>query len=127
MTNTLESLAKTVYTSAALNNDFYDLWTSQPLKPSQIAIFARNYGEFNRSFPEVLSVMISSTRDIEARTEYAKTLFSEMGYGRADKEHSILFDSWLLALGTKLGESNLLRSEERRVGKECVSTCRSRW
>src|SRR3546814_14534927 len=22
---------------------------------------------------------------------------------------------------------NLLRSEERRVGKECVSTCRSRW
>src|SRR3546814_8644830 len=23
--------------------------------------------------------------------------------------------------------SNALRSEERRVGKECVSTCRSRW
>src|SRR3546814_12341117 len=22
---------------------------------------------------------------------------------------------------------NLIRSEERRVGKECVSTCRSRW
>src|SRR3546814_8452598 len=27
----------------------------------------------------------------------------------------------LLALGTSM------RSEERRVGKECVSTCRSRW
>src|SRR3546814_5050825 len=26
-----------------------------------------------------------------------------------------------------LGESDLVRSEERRVGKECVSTCRSRW
>ena len=26
------------------------------------------------------------------------------------------------------GESDIsLRSEERRVGKECVSTCRSRW
>src|SRR3546814_11674392 len=24
-------------------------------------------------------------------------------------------------------ERRLLRSEERRVGKECVSTCRSRW
>src|SRR3546814_6854818 len=24
-------------------------------------------------------------------------------------------------------EGKLLRSEERRVGKECVSTCRSRW
>src|SRR3546814_17628744 len=25
------------------------------------------------------------------------------------------------------GEVRALRSEERRVGKECVSTCRSRW
>src|SRR3546814_15280731 len=24
-------------------------------------------------------------------------------------------------------ETDVLRSEERRVGKECVSTCRSRW
>src|SRR3546814_578240 len=27
----------------------------------------------------------------------------------------------------KKGVSHLFRSEERRVGKECVSTCRSRW
>src|SRR3546814_12197915 len=26
-----------------------------------------------------------------------------------------------------LGTLTFLRSEERRVGKECVSTCRSRW
>src|SRR3546814_19307787 len=26
-----------------------------------------------------------------------------------------------------LGDRSLRRSEERRVGKECVSTCRSRW
>src|SRR3546814_10978996 len=26
-----------------------------------------------------------------------------------------------------LGPGNQCRSEERRVGKECVSTCRSRW
>src|SRR3546814_10063797 len=25
------------------------------------------------------------------------------------------------------GENRPIRSEERRVGKECVSTCRSRW
>src|SRR3546814_11880300 len=27
----------------------------------------------------------------------------------------------------QVGTPNDLRSEERRVGKECVSTCRSRW
>src|SRR3546814_2413111 len=28
---------------------------------------------------------------------------------------------------SKMGISTYMRSEERRVGKECVSTCRSRW
>src|SRR3546814_10934904 len=31
------------------------------------------------------------------------------------------FQSWLLE------SVSIIRSEERRVGKECVSTCRSRW
>src|SRR3546814_19479851 len=32
-----------------------------------------------------------------------------------------------LSLWTPRNISSLVRSEERRVGKECVSTCRSRW
>src|SRR3546814_19065079 len=32
-----------------------------------------------------------------------------------------------LRLDRTLAEVGLERSEERRVGKECVSTCRSRW
>src|SRR3546814_6811050 len=45
---------------------------------------------------------------------------------------SELRDPQTLAERTKEGHRNLLvtigiRSEERRVGKECVSTCRSRW
>ena len=38
-----------------------------------------------------------------------------------------LYEAALLALGGTLGATVLVRSEERRVGKECVSTCRSRW
>src|SRR3546814_10405590 len=33
----------------------------------------------------------------------------------------------LLVRVTAVGADSFLRSEERRVGKECVSTCRSRW
>src|SRR3546814_16889635 len=29
--------------------------------------------------------------------------------------------------GACIASRNVIRSEERRVGKECVSTCRSRW
>src|SRR3546814_17534716 len=33
----------------------------------------------------------------------------------------------LAALGRQASLAEVDRSEERRVGKECVSTCRSRW
>src|SRR3546814_5465377 len=32
-----------------------------------------------------------------------------------------------LGLTPEQVQANMVRSEERRVGKECVSTCRSRW
>src|SRR3546814_17143832 len=36
------------------------------------------------------------------------------------------FNNWLV-VGQRAPPSLDTRSEERRVGKECVSTCRSRW
>src|SRR3546814_14607669 len=43
----------------------------------------------------------------------------------------ICFAAWLQRVQRDIGEhepvSTQWRSEERRVGKECVSTCRSRW
>src|SRR3546814_7983754 len=47
-----------------------------------------------------------------------RTLGSPVSGGRA---------SPLKESSTTLTSPNLTRSEERRVGKECVSTCRSRW
>src|SRR3546814_11124320 len=40
-----------------------------------------------------------------------------------DGSEDTLIDQWLL----DYAERETTRSEERRVGKECVSTCRSRW
>src|SRR3546814_18634475 len=38
------------------------------------------------------------------------------------------FDIWGYKAGLEaMGDRVAVRSEERRVGKECVSTCRSRW
>src|SRR3546814_18354804 len=36
-------------------------------------------------------------------------------------------DEFSVGAASRRKEALLLRSEERRVGKECVSTCRSRW
>src|SRR3546814_3438974 len=39
----------------------------------------------------------------------------------------LCFDLEAAAIGRFLSAAVRMRSEERRVGKECVSTCRSRW
>src|SRR3546814_9212757 len=48
----------------------------------------------------------------------AITIASELGY---------IADTEVMAAGFGPGLCSISRSEERRVGKECVSTCRSRW
>src|SRR3546814_14505186 len=45
-----------------------------------------------------------------------------------DQRHQIHAESVLqLGVLVQIIKNDLGRSEERRVGKECVSTCRSRW
>src|SRR3546814_14859299 len=48
---------------------------------------------------------------------------------QAPKGYSYEAESQSMWIWRELGESGIIaaRSEERRVGKECVSTCRSRW
>src|SRR3546814_4350794 len=52
-------------------------------------------------------------------------LSQSMGKKYALENDHIFPFSKLKAAG--YGTDNRIRSEERRVGKECVSTCRSRW
>src|SRR3546814_18074433 len=56
-----------------------------------------------------------------AGSTHADEHFDEVGTRNAEERH-------LGFAGDGLGQQRLAgRSEERRVGKECVSTCRSRW
>src|SRR3546814_1831644 len=63
--------------------------------------------------------------------DYNKTLISKGGGVFPRSQKSIpLTPEVQAALGLSVSEiepTALIRSEERRVGKECVSTCRSRW
>src|SRR3546814_19781886 len=40
---------------------------------------------------------------------------------------TVIFGTFAEALAEGRGRAQAARSEERRVGNECVSTCRSRW
>src|SRR3546814_14270279 len=91
--------------------------------------------------PEVLQKCLPGCVKVERRTptEYALSLHASVGGVEAGYEGEVLLSELnpphscslafegkshtpCLAIGTAQ-----IRSEERRVGKECVSTCRSRW
>src|SRR3546814_20235669 len=64
---------------------------------------------------QTCALPISSTPSEPGNTEVARSM-RELAAKKALDENEC-----------RHGEDRRARSEERRVGKECVSTCRSRW
>src|SRR3546814_4915307 len=65
---------------------------------------------------QTCALPILATRTISSNRVTEKAIFGEASFD--------IVDTLTLTVGGRLFE---YRSEERRVGKECVSTCRSRW
>src|SRR3546814_16649203 len=85
---------------------------------------------FRSDAPVLLDIGIAD--DLGGLVDIAKNL----GLGVGNGEHEARFDKMIGHAGSWRKEglgppgfpaSATRRSEERRVGKECVSTCRSRW
>src|SRR3546814_12499277 len=51
----------------------------------------------------------------------------EFGADRAVEREAFVHPSRYVTAAGRAAQAAVGRSEERRVGKECVSTCRSRW
>src|SRR3546814_8248223 len=64
-------------------------------------------------------------REIESRSHRDLSALSEEQAPREVRPLIHAMNDLLARLGTAISAQQ--RSEERRVGKECVSTCRSRW
>ncbi|MCD6045066.1 MAG: hypothetical protein K0R48_229 [Gammaproteobacteria bacterium] len=96
-------LVNTIKSHQSVNNQFYDIWMNEELSAQGISIFARNYWEWAYQFPIILAGLIARTENIAARTEYTKTLFSEMGDGDVNRVHSTLFEVFHDCLTTQMG------------------------
>jgi pyrroloquinoline quinone (PQQ) biosynthesis protein C len=108
VTSSLEKLLQEITSQPALENDFYRRWMSGSFSIEELEVFARNYAAWVKSFPDALATLVSTTDDLDAKGEYVKTLYSEMGYGNSSKAHSMLLDHFFEELANKLGESGRL-------------------
>lgn len=107
----LQGLTDNISRSQAVNNLFFDTWTTKQLTMDKFAIFARNYWEWTFCFPEVVAAIISNTKDVKTRIEYTKILFSEMGYGDQRAVHSTLFENFCNELAKQAGCPGFLNIE----------------
>jgi len=106
--NALTQLLREITSQSALENDFYRRWISGSFSIEELELFARNYEAWVKSFPDALAILVGATDDLDAKGEYVKTLYSEMGYGNASKAHSVLLDHFFEELARRLGESGRL-------------------
>ena len=107
----LQLLLQQITTHPALDNAFYREWMSRGMAIEELELVARNYGAWVKSFPDALAILVLSTSDLEAKAEYVKTLYSEMGYGHTSKAHSALLDEFFKGLAGKLGAGSRLDRE----------------
>lgn len=125
MTDTLESTLSNITSTPALENDFYREWSSRCFNIGELQVFARNYGAWVRSFPDALAILLVTTGDLEAKTEYVKTLYSEMGYGNSEKVHSVLLSNFFKELARQMGEESKLDLELSRASTELLPSTRA--
>src|ERR1041384_870385 len=108
MENALAQLLEKITSQPALENDFYRSWIAGSFSIEELEVFARNYEAWVKSFPDALATLVGVTDDLDAKGEYVKTLYSEMGYGNSSKAHSVLLDHFFEELANKLGENGRL-------------------
>ena len=125
MTGSLEAMLAQITSNPAVDNVFYGEWASRQFNIEELQIFARNYGAWVKSFPDALAVLLATTHDIEAKTEYAKTLYSEMGYGNPTKVHSVLLDGFLAELARRMGHEHKLDRQVLNKNIELLPTTRA--
>src|SRR3546814_14771019 len=80
------------------------------------------YAVFNLGHPQLAIVYGLRARQAPDQSVAQARLLGGVQLGRPGLGQDIRVDIALFAIVI-----NISRSEERRVGKECVSTCRSRW
>lgn len=100
----IEALARTVFDHGALSNPFYQRWLSTPMKFHEVEIFARNYWARTCRTAMMVALSLLRAKQLSARVEIVKNLYSELGCGDPAKAHSVLLQNYLLDLLSRLAK-----------------------
>src|SRR3546814_14937247 len=69
----------------------------------------------------------SARRDSLAHRLHQRLIIMQIMLRHQHRTQHLARADEMMQIGARPGRADRARSDERRVGKECVSTCRSRW
>src|SRR3546814_11586598 len=103
-------------------------WSSDVCSSDLFGLALGSYAHFTSPIRRYADLIVHRALVDSYRLEVpgkAKNLPERTGLGEADRKGLSRIGEAISALERRAMEAE--RSEERRVGNECVSTCRSRW
>ena len=120
----IEQRLRQITSHPALANAFYRTWMTREFGIEALEVFARNYGAWVKAFPDALAILITTTDDLQAKEEYVKTLYSEMGYGDASKAHWVLLDGYFQRPAERMSHASRLDRERLERKLDLLPTTR---
>src|SRR3546814_15849745 len=78
---------------------------------------------------QMVTVDITAGTDLHSVDEFKRLVVKQKGISvvRLEDVANVTLGAENYDFDALMNDKQAVRSEERRVGKECVSTCRSRW
>jgi len=110
MSNFSESLIATISQTIGqhklLNHPFYLKWSEGSLTMEQLRKYAKQYYQFVKHFPRLVSAVHSNCEDVSTRAMLMQNLADEEGYKSDFKDHPSLWMDFALELGLTADEVN---------------------
>ena len=101
-TNAIGTLVAGISRREAIDNEFYRTWMSTALPYHQVRAFAREYWARTQYTSVMVALSVIHTKDLMARVECVKNLFSEYGNGDPKKVHLVLLERFFEDLLSRL-------------------------
>ncbi len=100
------ALKQSISTYNLLNHPFYLKWSEGTLTLEQLREYAKQYYQFVRHFPRLVSAVHSNCEDPATRTMLMQNLADEEGYKSEFKNHPDLWMDFAMSLGLTPEEVN---------------------
>src|ERR1041384_545971 len=101
-TSAIGTLVAGISRREAIDNEFYRTWMSTVLPYHQVRAFAREYWARTQYTSVMVALSVIHTKDLMARVECVKNLFSEYGNGDPKKVHLVLLERFFEDLLSRL-------------------------